>query len=317
MHRVVREALEDAKGESQRVIVVFIDIRKFSEFSQQCDSADVAAFIRKVYMTIIDTYFSFASFYKSTGDGLFFTIPWEEKNLKEMCQKVIESCITCHSEFGTLFYEDLSINFDVPHNIGIGVARGTACCLISGETIIDYSGRLLNLTSRLTGIARPSGIVIDGKFGIELLSEEQQRNFKEADVYLDGIAEDEPIRIYFSKEFTTIPQRNRQPIAVTRWQYVRQVKPYRELLKRTLHRHILESAPTSRDDIKVTIAFPKVISGKVQKDLFTYFDYDFTYNMEAGRPIVHINYKKLCEILKRRQVKKNMNVNIEIAYVEK
>ena len=47
MHRLFKEALEDATGESRRVIVVFIDIRDFSGFSQRCDSVDVAAFIRK------------------------------------------------------------------------------------------------------------------------------------------------------------------------------------------------------------------------------------------------------------------------------
>ena len=79
MHKIFKEALNDATGVSQHVIVGIIDIRGFSKFSQQCDAVDVAAFIRKVYMKIIDSYFSFASFYKSTGDGLLLTITWEEK----------------------------------------------------------------------------------------------------------------------------------------------------------------------------------------------------------------------------------------------
>ena len=317
MHRVFREALEDAKGESQRVIVVFIDIRGFSEFSQQCESVDVAAFIRKVYMKVIDKYFPFASFYKSTGDGLLFTIPWEEKNLEEMSRKVIESCIKCHSEFGTLCDDEPSINFEVPDKIGIGVGRGSACCLVSGETVIDYSGRLLNLTARLNELARPSGIIIDGAFVIDLLTEEQQKIFEEDNVYLDGIAEDEPIQIYFTNEFTTIPKRNRQPIAAKRWRYVEDVKPYRELLKLELHRYPLESEPTSTDDIKITIRHPRVIRGKVQKYDAVIDFADFTYKLEAGQPNVWVNFSKLCETLKRSQAKKNMNINIDIAYVEK
>jgi len=90
MHRLFKEALKDATGISQRVIVVFVDIRDFSKFSQQCDSVDVAAFIRKVYMKIIDSYFPFASFYKSTGDGLLLTIPWKEKNLEKSLKKSLK-----------------------------------------------------------------------------------------------------------------------------------------------------------------------------------------------------------------------------------
>ncbi len=318
MHRLFREMLEDAKGESQRIIVVFIDIRRFSEFSQQCDSVDVAAFIRKVYMKIIDAYFSYAAFYKSTGDGLLFAIQWEDENLEEMSEKVIGSCINCHSEFGTLFDDDPSINFDVPTMIGIGVARGSACCLVSGDKIIDYSGRLLNLASRLTAVAKPSGIVIDGGFNIGLLSDEQRSKFEEADVYLDGIAEDEPIQAYFTKEFTTIPQRNRQPIALKRWCHLTDVKPFRDILKLGTFQYVLESEPVSADDVKVTVEHNKVVGGKVSKKYATYHEFEgFTYKIDAGKPVVVVDFPKLCRRLERYQVKKNMNVSIEIAYIEK
>lgn len=319
MHRIFREALDGATGRSEFVIVVFIDIREFSPFSQRCESPDTAMFIKRVYMKIIDSYFeNFASFYKSTGDGLLLTIPFDETNLQEMCQKVVASCIACHSEFGSICSDDPMITFEVPNKIGIGVARGTACCLVSGDLTIDYSGRLLNLASRLTGLARPSGIVIEGKFGVNLLSDEQQRNFEEANVYLDGIAEDEPIKIYFTKEFTTIPKRNRQPIAEKRWRYVHDVKPHRDLLKLSRFRYLLESEPLSPDDVKVTIEHPKVLRGKTQKGYVTIIDFgDFTYEMEAGKPTVWVDFPKLCERLKKNQVKKNMNVTIGIDYVEK
>ena len=238
--------------------------------------------------------------------------------MKEMSQKVIASCIKCHSEFGTLCDGEPSINFDVPRKIGIAVARQSACCLISGETVIDYSGRLLNLTSRLNDLARPSGIVIDGGFGINLLSDEQRSQFEEATVYLDGIAEDEPIQVYFTKEFTTIPKRNKQPIAEKRWQHVEESKPYRELLKRWSFIYDLKSEPLSPDDIKVTVRYPKVIQGRIQKGYFKFHDFGaFKYKMEAGKPCVVVDFKELCRRLEQRQVGKNMNVTIDIAYVEK
>ena len=318
MHKLFRKALDDAEGVSQFVIVVIIDIRGFSAFSQTRESPDTAMFIKKVYMKLIDSYFNFASFYKSTGDGLLLTIPFNESNLKEMAQKTVASCIACHTEFGNICNNDPMIYFKVPDKIGIGIARGTACCLVSGETIIDYSGRLLNLTSRLTDLARSSGIVIDQSLGINLLDKNTRNNFKGQDVYLDGIAEEEPIRVYFTKEFTTIPKRNTEPIASKRWRHVEDIKPFRDLLKLEKFEYPLESEAASVEDIKVIVQHPSVIEGKVSKKYvqFTQFK-DFSYAVMAGKPKLWLDYTKLCEELKRNQVKENMNIKIDIAYVER
>lgn len=318
MHRVFREALEDATGVSRRIIAVIVDVRDFSRFSQQCDSVDVAAFIRKVYMKIIDSYFSFASFYKSTGDGLLLSIPWEEGNLQEKSREVTESCIKCHTEFATLFDDDPSINFDVPRTIGIGVARGSACCLVSGDTTIDYSGRLLNLTARLTDIARPSGIIIDGAFVIDLLTEEQQRIFKEDKVYLKGIAEDEPIKIYYTPEFTVIPRYNKQPIVSERWREQADVKLFGDLGKLDKFRYELESEPRSTDDVVVNISHEKLINGEVSPEYYTTFNFGrFVYRLERGNPLVIVDFPALCKRLEQDGVKEEMKVTIIVAYVEK
>lgn len=318
MHRIFRKALDDTAGIAESIIVVMTDVRDFSRFSEGCDSVEVAMFIRRVYIRLIDDYFPFASFYKSTGDGLLLVVPIGGENITEVSRKVVESCINCHSEFGSICSGDPMINFEVPEKIGIGIARGTACRLVSGDKVIDYSGRLLNLTSRLTQLARPSGIVVEGKFGINLLSDEQQGYFEEANVYLDGIAEDEPIQIYFTREFTLIPKRNRQPIAPKRWCHLTDVKPFRDLLKFSRFRYPLESEAISAEDVKVTITHAKIIKGRVEKDYQTIFDFpEFTYKVEAGKPVVWVDFVKLCELLKLTQVKKNMNVGIDIAYVEK
>jgi len=318
MHRLFREALNEATGGSQRIVVAIIDIRDFSSFSQRCDSVDVAAFIRKVYMKIIDSYFSFASFYKSTGDGLLLTVPWEEENLKEMSQKVIESCIKCHSEFGTLFDDDPSINFEVPRGIGIGVARGSACCLVSGETVIDYSGRLLNLASRLTDIARPSGIVIDGAFVIDLLTEEQRKIFEEDKVYLRGIAESEPIKIYYTPEFTVISKYNKQPIVSEKWREVSRSWSYGGLLKlKAPFVYSLPSTPITEDDVEVAVLHQEIINGEASPDYQRRFLFPFEYSLHHGKPVVRLNFPNLCKQLQRRGVREDMKITISVAYVEK
>ncbi len=319
MHRLFREALDDATGVSQPVIVVIIDIRGFSAFSQTRESFDVAMFIKRVYMRLIDSYFSpFASFYKSTGDGLLLTIPWEEKNLEEVSRKVIESCIKSHSEFGNICSDDPMINFKIPQKIGIGVARGTVCCLISGEMTVDYSGRLLNLTSRLNDLARPSGIIIDGAFNITLLSDEQRSMFEEDKVYLKGIAEAEPVRVYFTPEFAVIPKYNKQPIASERWRERVDSKPFRDILKLRVFQYPLESEPLSADDIKVVITHAKIMNGEVIPGYVTVFNfYEFEYELDRGKPVVVVDFPKLCKRLKRKQMKEDMDITISIAYVEK
>ena len=318
MHRLFRKALNNATGKSESIIAVIIDIRDFSGFSQRCESVDVAAFIRKVYMRIIDEYFPFASFYKSTGDGLILTILWNEKNLEEMSQKVIASCINCHSEFGNICRADPTINFKVPDKIGIGVARGSACRLVSGKRTIDYSGRLLNLTARLTDLARPSGIVIDGAFIIDLLKEEQRSMFEESNVFLKGIYEKEPIRIYFTPDFTAIPEYNKHPIVGEKWKELLDVKPFGDLLKLGKFQYFLESEPVSVESIKVRITHGKIINGIISQKYETRHVFEkFRYLLDRGNPGVIVDFPKLCELLKEEQVKEDMDIIISIAYIEK
>lgn len=319
MHRIFRKALDDAIGVAEYVITVIVDIRGFSAFSQSCESPDTAIFIKKVYTKLIDSYFNFASFYKSAGDGLLLTIPYVEDNLKEMAEKTVSSCIDCHNEFGSICSGDPMINFAVPDKIGIGIARGNACCLVSGDTTIDYSGRLLNLTARLSSIARPSGIIIDGRFGINLLSKEIRKGFKKRNVYLDGIAEYEPITVYVTEKFTVIPKHNTKQIARETWRRVVEEKRFKNIEKfGGEFRHFLETEATSEKDIRVTVTHKQVENGKVSRDYVKIYEFqDFRYEVRVGRPIVWLDYKKLSERLKKNNVKPNMNIKIEIAYVER
>jgi class 3 adenylate cyclase len=318
MHRIFRKALNKATGVTQSVIVVLLDIRGFSEFSMGCDSVDAAMFLKRVYVELIDSYFPFATFYKSTGDGLLLIVPIGGENITEVSQKVTASCIKCHSEFGSICKDDPMINFAIPDKVGIGMTRGNACCLVSGGMVIDYSGRWLNLAARLTDLARPSGVVIDGRFNIGLLTKEQRALFEEETVYLKGIYEAKPIKIFYTKEFTSIPEYNKRQIATERWRHMVDVKPYRDLLKFDKFRYQLESEPINPGEIKVLVKHNKVMGGKVvNKYSAVHYFADFSYKEEAGKPVVLLDFPKLCAKLQEEQVKKNMNVEIDIAYVEK
>jgi hypothetical protein len=137
MHRTFRKLLDQATGSSEYVVVTNVDIRGFSAFSTTVDSADTGLYIKKVYARIIDDYFERASFFKPTGDGLLLTVPYEEKTLGDTVQWTLETCFELLDDFPTLVAGDAMVNFGVPDRIGIGVSRGSASCLRSGETILD------------------------------------------------------------------------------------------------------------------------------------------------------------------------------------
>lgn len=217
MHRKFRQSLGTAEGHSEFIIVVVADIRGFSEFSKRRESPDTAMYIKRVYMRLIDNYFSAASFYKPTGDGLLVTIPYTESTLKEVASNTIKSSLKCYEEFAHICDNDPMVNFDVPRGLGIGIARGTACCLKSKDLVLDYSGHILNLASRLMNLARPSGIIIDGGFTIELLDGQDQELFEKKGVYIRSIAEESPKTVYILKDAVDVPLEYLRPLKGEQW----------------------------------------------------------------------------------------------------
>lgn len=319
MHRTFRKLLEEATGVSEFIIAVNLDIRGFSSFSKKVESPDTAMFIRKVYIKLIDDYFPDASFFKPTGDGLLITIPYMENTLQDITSNTINSCLKVLKEFGTFCGNDPMINFEVPRRVGIGLSRGTACRLVSKNKILDYSGRVLNLASRLMDLARPTGIVFDADFGIELLSDEQIKLFAKDTIYIKGIAEREPIDIYYTKDLTHISLLSKQPLDNIKWNTVKDTKRLKEIKDfGPSFLYVLQTEPTDPSEIKVKIHHPGVVRGRKRKGIFTTFDFsNFGYFLEAGKPKIRVEFNSLVKRLEANGVKDSWPVNIEIIYPEK
>jgi class 3 adenylate cyclase len=202
MHIKLHDALKKARGESQYVVVVFADIRGFSQFSEAHDSVEVATYVSKVYLRLIETFAEVTerAFFKSTGDGLLMVFPFEEAQFETIFQSLIRNCLDVHDSFKGLLANARVINFETPAAIGFGITRGAACALVSdnaGEDfVIDYSGHRLNLAARLQDLARPSGVVIEGSKDVELLDDETRKRFKSASVYVRSVAQTTPIKIW-------------------------------------------------------------------------------------------------------------------------
>lgn len=311
-----RKALDRAEGRSEFIIVAVADIRGFSAFSSRRESPDTAMYIKRIYIKMIDNYFHTANFYKPTGDGLLLTFPYSEKNLNEVASVVIESCMRCLLEFSNLCAEDPMINFSVPQNIGFGIARGTACCLFSGNEILDYSGHLLNLTSRLTDLARPSGIVIDGNFLSDTIPESYREKFSEKEVYIRSLAEEKPIKVFYLRDYVEILETNLAPLKGDMWHTIQRKFIVRELTKLSNLRLRLPIAAKSQSKIKVQLVSPLMKDGKQIKGYSQWRDFsDFKYSSETGEPIVVLNISKAREYLSEEKVPKTRGVTFKIQYV--
>jgi class 3 adenylate cyclase len=207
----LRQALEDAIGTTEFLITIVGDIRGFSTFSQRHESEEVALFIKRVYIKLIDEYFPFCDYFKATGDGLLLGVHYDEKDVREKVQQTVRGCVRAVRDFHKFCRDDPMINFTPPDKLGFGVARGTACALVSDGQVIDYSGHLPNITSRLMDIARPFGVVLDGQLGIELLPAATRRLFRPEKVYIRSVAEREPHLIYAMKNAVEVPAVLRKP----------------------------------------------------------------------------------------------------------
>lgn len=323
MHREFRELLEKARGYSEFVVVASVDTRGFTAFSRDVESPGVAMFVKRVYMKLIDQYFHNASFFKPAGDGLLITIPYTEESLHEVVVNTVTTSLRLLVDFASFCDNDPMINFEVPRDVGIGLARGVACCLLSGDgdKVLDYSGRVLNLASRLTDVARPGGIVLDADFIVEPLADVLKESFAKDSIYLKGIAQRETIDVYYTKEYTRISPVYKRPIEEVEWKTVRdtktlkQIKDCSEVTK--LFRYPLPTNPIDPDQIQVRTTHPMGRKGKKMKGRtrFRFFD-NFSYRLEAGKPMVYVDFAAIASQLTEDVCKSSWPVLIEIMYPE-
>jgi class 3 adenylate cyclase len=290
MHRSLKKLLPDAEGESRLVVVANVDIRGFTTFSESVDSVLGLLYVRKVFERILADYFDDAEFFKLTGDGLLIIFSWDDRSLTTVVRKVVGDALKLVTAFPRLVADDPAINFDVPSNIGIGLARGSASRLRTRRTILDYSGRPLNLASRLMELARPSGVVVDGQFGLDLLAPAVRERFSSDQVYLSGIAEREPHEIYYTSDYTQLNPIAKQQIRETQWERVRETYKLRDIRDLSpVYKYPLPSKPLDPDEINIEFETTILREGKPTGNVTTW-PASFSYELDAGRPTVEIRF---------------------------
>lgn len=321
MHRDFLRLLENAEGRSKYIIVVNLDIRGFTPFCQRVESVQVGTYITRVYLKIINDYFQNTSFYKPTGDGLIITIPYNAKSLKEVANSTVDSCLKLLNAFPSLLEGDAMINYTTPQKIGIGLTRGSASCITSKdnseEKILDYSGRILNLASRLMDMARPSGIVLDDSFGINLLKDETKELFSEEEVYVRGVSEEKPVKIHHTKEYTLIPESYKKPFKEPQWEL-----ETHEYLLGTIKKTPrwfwwdLTKTPLDKNKITIKVVFPNPEVSEFDA-FYTYFvDYhkEASHKREGKKHRVGIDLGAIGGLLTERGVPDDTTIKFEIIY---
>lgn len=261
MHRKVLELLGNAQGDSRSVIAVNLDVRGFSKFSLERESVETGIYIRKIYEAILQNYFPTPSYFKPTGDGLLivFDVPeGDTEALKKASVEVVEASILLVDNFAELLLGDDWIYFPVPTRIGIGIARGTACCLHADGVTLDYSGAVLNTASRLMDVARPQGVVLDETFPIGLLEDKVRERFSKDDqVYLRSLAEDFPRIVYYVPDWTVISPSNRRKLDEVDWKEFLDTRTYAQYKEKApTFVYDLESQPLDPTKIWIEIFFP-------------------------------------------------------------
>ncbi len=286
MHKELKNLLPRARGESRLVVVVFLDVRGFSSFAKIAESSEAALFLRSIYVKILDNYFPDASFFKPTGDGLLIVLDYDENSLSDVVNRSIQESVRLVAEFSHLTSDDPMVNFDVPTALGIGIARGAATALTSGDKVLDYSGRPLNLASRLMDLARPRGVVFSGSLGPNLIDKEIGGQFSEEQVYVKGIAEDSSMDVFILRGQVEIPAINKRPMNRYEWQVL----------------------PTEQ------ITFKQLSERRRHRVMSTTNTYNAEYMARQGRHLARVDYKRIVADLTRDGVKSNWPVGITVEY---
>ncbi len=290
----LRKRLQGADGRSEFVIAAMCDIRGFSKFSIRHESPDTAMFIKRFYLKLLDTYFKQAVFAKPTGDGLLLIFRYNEHNLIETSELVIETAFKVISDFPKMFADDSMINFTTPHQVGFGVTRGPTCCLFSGRSIIDYSGQLLNLASRLNEFARPCGIVVDGNYLLNVLPSSCRARFSKRNVYVRSIAEESPICVFCSSE-VSLPTYALSPLSGQGWKEVTHKMTIDKLSKiNGSFRLNLQDEPASMENMQVQFISP---SPGLEGFTSIYPIPDYVYQKDSSGPFILFAASKTFETL--------------------
>ncbi len=267
---------------------------------------------------MLDDYFDDADYFKLTGDGMMVIYAFEdEQTLVAKLRKAVESSRRLVATFGNITENDPMINFPVPPDIGIGLARGSATVIFSDDTILDFTGRPLNLAARLMDLARPSGIVFDVSLGIDLLDPDTQKDFSHDEVYIKGIAEEEPIKVHYLANRTKIPEYSKLPIRAP----IRVTEPSETAVAREIGERgsefefELAREPAKTDDAEIHFTYPRARKdGRKDPNVVETDRAKVKVERKLNRWYAVVNFKTITRRLEKSRCKPEWKVTLTLEY---
>lgn len=276
------DELQKSTGKTEYIISILIDIREFSSYFRNIPSIQVATYVKRVFSKIME-YFPSVSYSKPLGDGILVVIAFNEKNQVQIINDAVSSCIELVNDFETFCAGAFMINFPVPTHIGIGVCMGEATCFDSGGKILDYSGTVLNLSSRLMNMARPGGIVITGDCGREVFENVLEEHFSFEQVYVRGISDSTPIDIHYQKNHVLIEELYKKPIKQLKWQVIEDELTVQDILSLQSDLHwTIPVKPQNEEGFILTVIGQSYENGVKQEGYDLFADFDLTSKDENG-----------------------------------
>lgn len=315
MHQDFRKLLDNALGTTEHVMAIIVDIRGFSNFCSDKESFDVANYIKTVYANIIDNFFPKSSYLKPTGDGLLVILKCPTEGMQDFIADQVGRCLTLVQEFSKLGKESPLINFETPNKVGIGIARGSACRISSNSTVLDYSGRLLNLAARLMDFARPSGIVMHESVGFKFLSLEMQQQFLPDYIYARGIAEEKPLRVYYTKDHTIISPSARKPLKEAKWKTQSYDVSFDKLSVDTHRTLVFDLLDSPIDSTQIVVeAFYALPDEREVGRRYRASDNVFTLEKVGGKSSIYLKKSQIFEAFKDHNLKAEDIIRFRIVY---
>jgi len=158
--------------------------------------------------------------------------------------------------------------------------------------------------------------VIDGEFGLGLLSDEQQDLFEEDQVCVRGVSEEMPRTVYVQKGVVEIPEAARRPLRIEEWETVeanKRVRDWKVMSRR--FRIELPKRLKRPDGIHVEVEHQKFRGRQAVPGVHTFYAAGFESRSEANRFLVLLDVDDLVRYLRAKRIPQSAMVNVVVRYV--
>ena len=180
---IINEPLK-VTGEKAEIVVLYADIRNFSDWSFSVSPDQVAEVVQIQYERVIQLAQDYKhSFHKFLGDG--FLLIWETSDhgsIADALQWALGAAFEIHKKY---WYTSKDLGYPTPNGLGTGISCGEVV-KVQPETFIrelnepDFVGYPMNCGARLQSLAGPYGVVLDSK-GVESAINNNDKVLREND----------------------------------------------------------------------------------------------------------------------------------------